>query len=130
MNTLPRKARIQSPTDYYHVMMRGNNRERIFENNSQKTRFLDCLKEQSNEGVLDIAAYCIMDNHIHIVVKAELPNLTQDGINEANELSRFPTHLGGIIKTLLNESKLSHRKIAKLLNISSSSVYLMSVEDK
>lgn len=76
-NIMPRKARVQSPTDYYHVMIRGNNRDKIFADKNQKAYFLDCLKEQYDEGLIDIAAYCIMDNHVHLVIKAELENLSK-----------------------------------------------------
>ncbi len=71
MNNMPRQARIESPTDYYHIMMRGNNRENIFNKDEQKRFFLDSLKKQEEDQLIDIAAYCVMDNHVHIVVKAE-----------------------------------------------------------
>jgi len=73
---LPRHARIQSPTDYYHVMMRGNNRESIFNSDDQKRFFLKSLKKHCEDHSVDIAAYCLMDNHVHIVVKADATNLT------------------------------------------------------
>ena len=55
---MPRQARIQSPTDYYHVMMRGNNRENIFSKDEQKLFFLDILKRQEEDQLIDIASYC------------------------------------------------------------------------
>lgn len=72
---MPRQARVQSPTDYYHVMMRGNNRENIFTKDIEKRFFLNSLQSNQEEGLLEIAAYCIMDNHVHIVVKADITNL-------------------------------------------------------
>ncbi|HHX87295.1 MAG TPA: transposase, partial [Firmicutes bacterium] len=75
---MSRQARAQSSTGYYHVMMRGNNKENIFLKDNHKRYFLDCLKEQHEEGLIDIAAYCIMDNHAHIVAKSEpLINLSK-----------------------------------------------------
>ncbi len=74
---MARQARLQSPTDYYHVMMRGNNKEKIFARDDLKVYFLDCLAQQYEEGLLDIAAYCIMNNHVHIVAKANLENLSK-----------------------------------------------------
>lgn len=72
-----RQARLQSPTGYYHVMMRGNNKEKIFSKDQHKKDFLDCLKEQWEERLIDIVAYCIMDNHIHVVVRSDpLTNLS------------------------------------------------------
>ncbi len=73
---MARKARIQSPTNYYHIMARGNNREYIFINPIHKSYYLEVLKEQEEDGLIEIAAYCIMDNHVHIVVEADMLNLT------------------------------------------------------
>ncbi len=74
---MSRQARIQSPTDYYHVMMRGNNRESIFGKDEQKRFFLESLKMQGEDQTIDIVAYCIMDNHVHIVVKANIIDLAK-----------------------------------------------------
>ena len=74
---MSRQARIQSPTDYYHVMMRGNNRESIFSKDEQKRFFLESLKMQDEDRLIDIVAYCIMDNHVHIVVKANVFDLAK-----------------------------------------------------
>ncbi len=72
---MPRQARVQSPTGYYHIMMRGNNREYIFATDDQKRLFVDSLYKQVTDQLIDIAAYCIMDNHVHIAVKADSQNL-------------------------------------------------------
>ena len=77
MGVMPRQARIQSPTGYYHVMMRGNNRENIFVTDKQKSFFLDSLKKQEEDQLIDIVAYCLMDNHVHIVIKADPLNLAK-----------------------------------------------------
>jgi REP element-mobilizing transposase RayT len=74
---MSRQARIQSPTDYYHVMMRGNNRESIFGKDEQKKLFLESLKMQSDDQLIDIVAYCLMDNHVHIVAKADITDLSK-----------------------------------------------------
>jgi REP element-mobilizing transposase RayT len=46
---MSRKGRTQSSTDYYHVMMRGNNRESIFREDQQKEYFLESLKMQNED---------------------------------------------------------------------------------
>lgn len=74
---MPRQARIQSPTDYYHIMMRGNNRENIFKEDKQKERFLMSLNSEDEELLIEIAAYCIMDNHTHLVAKGNPLDLAQ-----------------------------------------------------
>ena len=72
-----RQARMESPTDYYHVMMRGNNRENIFKDKNQKIFFIELLKGSVEDKLVDIAGYCIMDNHVHIIIKSELSNLSK-----------------------------------------------------
>lgn len=74
---MARKARIQSPTNYYHIMARGNNREYIFTNPDHKTYYLEVLNEQAEDSLIEIAAYCIMDNHVHMVIEADMLNLTK-----------------------------------------------------
>lgn len=73
---MARQARMESPTEYYHVMMRGNNRESIFKEKGQKMFLLELIEEQIEEALIGIAGYCIMDNHVHIIIKSELSNLS------------------------------------------------------
>ncbi|MPW27379.1 hypothetical protein GC105_16630 [Alkalibaculum sp. M08DMB] len=77
-----RQARKESPTGYYHIMMRGNNREEIFRLPEQKKYFLKLLLEQTEEQI-EIAAYCMMDNHVHIVVYAPIKILSE-GLKKLN----------------------------------------------
>lgn len=74
---MARQARQASPTGYYHIMMRGNNREKIFKKEVQKKHFIKLLKIIVMEEAINIAAYCLMDNHIHLVLKGELENISK-----------------------------------------------------
>ena len=56
--------------------MRGDNRNWIFKKRQYKLDFMEMLEEQEKEGRIEIAAWCIMDNHVHIVLKAELDQLS------------------------------------------------------
>ncbi len=69
---MPRQARESSPTNYYHIMMRGNNKEKIFDKKEQKFYFTDLLKTTVTESGLEIAAWCLMSNHVHIIAQGEL----------------------------------------------------------
>ena len=73
---MARQARRVSPTGYYHIMMRGNNKERIFEKESDKNSLIESLKKAKEEDSIKIVAYCFMDNHIHLVIKSELSDLS------------------------------------------------------
>lgn len=66
---MPRNARQLSKTGIYHIMLRGNERRDIFLEDADKLTFIDFLyAKKSDEGCL-LYAYCLMDNHVHIVVK-------------------------------------------------------------
>ena len=62
---MPRYARILNEKQVYHVMLRGNNREKIFIDEDDKARIIDILAEKKKEEEFFLYAYCIMDNHIH-----------------------------------------------------------------
>jgi putative transposase len=70
-----RVARRISRTGFYHIMMRGINRERIYQSEEAKKQMLDILSEKVADSDVGIYAYCVMDNHIHLLVKAEPENL-------------------------------------------------------
>ena len=66
---MPRNARQLSKTGIYHIMLRGNERRDIFLEDADKLTFIDFLyAKKSDEGCL-LYAYCLMDNHVHLVVK-------------------------------------------------------------
>lgn len=72
-----RRARQQSPVGYYHVIVRGNNREKVFLGPDEKSFFMGLLKEEVEEGTIDVAAYCMMTNHAHAVVNCDLVDLSK-----------------------------------------------------
>lgn len=66
---MPRYARTMSKSQVYHVILRGNNKGWIFIDDEDKYRILGTLKEKKADQGFYLYAYCIMDNHIHLLVK-------------------------------------------------------------
>ena len=66
-----RVARCYYTSKIFHVMVQGIRRERIFNENYLKEKFIDLSKEISNENNVSILAYCVMNNHAHILVYTE-----------------------------------------------------------
>ena len=66
---MPRYARQRSSTQVYHVMLRGIDRMPIFLADYDRTRFLETLDKMKKHGEFEIYAYCLMDNHIHLLLK-------------------------------------------------------------
>jgi len=60
-------ARAVVPGIPHHITQRGNRREDIFFSDSDRRRFLGLLRDYSSKEGLEILAYCLMGNHVHIV---------------------------------------------------------------
>lgn len=60
----------QSKTGIYHIILRGINRQTIFEDDDEDAiKFLQTLKDYESKSGYEIYAYCLMGNHIHILIK-------------------------------------------------------------
>lgn len=66
---MARVAREKSESGVYHVMLRGINKQIIFQDDEDKTRFLIALSSFKDSSNYELYAYCLMDNHIHILMK-------------------------------------------------------------
>lgn len=71
-----RRARVTYKEAYHHVMNRGIGGEKIFPDASHKKYFMKLLKELIKKFKIDLYAYCIMDNHYHLVIKVNQNNLS------------------------------------------------------
>ncbi|MCK5022436.1 MAG: transposase [Candidatus Pacebacteria bacterium] len=66
---MPRKARKLSSTNIYHVMIRGNRKQDIFLEDEDRFRFVKILKKVKQKGEYELYAYCLMSNHVHLLIK-------------------------------------------------------------
>ncbi len=66
---MPRRARQKSKTNIYHIMVRGINRQNIFVDDEDNEKFLDTLNRYRAKTAYEIYAYCLMGNHIHLLIK-------------------------------------------------------------
>lgn len=71
-----RAARQRSESRLYHVMARGVGRCIIFEDDDDRSVFLRILEQQMTKAAVTLHAWCLMDNHYHLLVSAELKNLS------------------------------------------------------
>lgn len=65
---MPRISRQISSTKVYHVILRGIDKQDIFLCEKDYDRFLKILKETKEQYEYDIYSYCLMNNHIHMVI--------------------------------------------------------------
>lgn len=68
---MARQPRRLSETDIHHVMVRGVNRDAIFLEDEDYEYFLDALQETKALSGCAVLAYCLMTNHVHLVLRAD-----------------------------------------------------------
>ncbi|MEH7886356.1 transposase [Bacillus sp. JJ1609] len=66
---MPREAIRKSITGVYHVILRGANRQEIFHDDEDNMKFLDVLKKVKRKGRVVLYAWCLMSNHVHLLLK-------------------------------------------------------------
>lgn len=64
---MARMARVVAPGVPHHVTQRGNARQTVFEDPEDRRIYLNLLREYSTEHHLQIWAWCLMTNHIHLL---------------------------------------------------------------
>ena len=69
MIDMSRTARKASLSNIYHVMMRGVNRQAIFENDGDRLHFMSVLKECKEISGFRLHAFCLMPNHLHFLIE-------------------------------------------------------------
>ena len=74
---MPRRGRVKSETGIYHVMLRGINRQVIFEDDEDCVKMMQTLSDVKEVSKCKIFAYCLMQNHCHFVLKTESESLEQ-----------------------------------------------------
>lgn len=68
---MPRRARQLSSTGIYHIMLRGINRQQLLEDREDNEKFIEILTESKQISGYKLYAYCLMGNHIHLIMKVE-----------------------------------------------------------
>jgi putative transposase len=66
---MPRIARAIAPGFPHHVVQRGNNREQVFFDREDRRRYLSLLKNYAEKWNSPVLAYCLMDNHVHLLTR-------------------------------------------------------------
>lgn len=74
---MARPLRLEFPGALYHVTARGNARQAIFLDDEDRHRFLAVLRQVVSRCHLVLHAYCLMENHFHLLVETPEANLSQ-----------------------------------------------------
>ncbi len=88
---MSRPIRIEYPGAIYHITSRGNDKKKIYRNNVDRRKFLELLHCVNVKFNWLCHAYCLMDNHYHLLIE------TLDG-----NLSKGMHHLNGVYTQFFN----------------------------
>lgn len=91
---MPRPLRIEYNGAWYHVMNRGTNHQLIFHNDEHRKIFLSLLGELAQQFYIETHAYCLMDNHYHLMLRTPIANL-----------GKAMRHLDGLYTQKFNRSE-------------------------
>ncbi|NLL46620.1 MAG: transposase [Clostridiales bacterium] len=74
---MSRKARQLSSAGIYHIMLRGINQQQIMEDREDNEKFIEILNNCKLISGYKLYAYCLMGNHLHLIISAEIEPLEQ-----------------------------------------------------
>ena len=91
---MPRKPRIEFEGAFYHVITRGNQRQKIFRSPADNQKYLQLLTIYKNRYHCSIYAYVLMGNHVHILIETKDLPLSKvfQGINQTYTAYFDKTH--------------------------------------
>ncbi len=83
---MARIARVVIPEVAHHITQRGVRRINIFDDAKDKKSYIEILSQLSIEEQLEIHAYCLMDNHVHLLVVPKKEDSLRKVIGETHRL--------------------------------------------
>ena len=88
---MARLARIVIPGVAHHVTQRGNRRQPIFFNQDDYSHYLRLVKEGCEKARVRCLAWCLMENHVHLVLVPETPDGLRAALADAHR--RYSAHV-------------------------------------
>lgn len=102
-------------------MVQGINKEYIFKKDRYINKYLQLLNEKIYKEEIKIVAYCIMNNHAHLLIKVDdIKNLSMFVINErikVFEIFENDEVIKKLIKFLKQQKKIRYTEMMKSLDI-------------
>lgn len=74
---MARPVRIEYPGAVYHVICRGNNRQTIFRDEQDRSKYLEKLSHYCRDKSVDLLSYCLLGNHVHLLLETPAGNLSK-----------------------------------------------------
>lgn len=83
---MPRIARIIAPGYPHHITQRGNNHATVFFDDEDRQKYLELLIGYASKYELGVWAYCLMDNHIHLLAVPGAESALAKGLGLTNQV--------------------------------------------
>ena len=61
--------RRRGESGFYHIVAKGDGGQIIFEDKSDRNDYLELLRKASDEMLVSVHGYCLMSNHVHLLVE-------------------------------------------------------------
>ena len=74
---MPRQARLDSPGTVHHVIVRGIEKRRIVDDDTDRKAFVDRMGAMADETGTEIYAWSLMTNHAHVFLRSDLDGLAK-----------------------------------------------------
>lgn len=88
---MARMARAVVPGLPHHITQRGNRRQDVFFNDADRTVYIDLMSDWCARCGVSVWAYCLMDNHVHLIAVPETSDALARAIGEAHR--RYTRHV-------------------------------------
>lgn len=111
---MSRGLRKLATSNVYHIIMRGIDKQDIFYDDKDKTFFLYQLLEVKKKFDLQIYAYCLMYNHIHLVIRVQKDLLSKSiqslGIRYSQYFNKKYNRSGAFFEERFNSKCIEDKK--------------------
>ncbi len=99
---MARKPRVEFAGAFYHVIARGNNRQRLFRDSQDHRVYLKRLEGYQTRYGVALYAYTLMPNHVHLLLETRTPPLSKfmQGLQQSYTLyfNRRHNHVGHLFQ--------------------------------
>jgi putative transposase len=111
---MPRCARVKSYDSIYHIMIRSIDEVPLFIENTDKDTYLSLIKEYQIQYGFKLYAYCLMDNHGHLIIDANGADISKimHGINftYARKYNKFHKRRGHLFQDRFKSKIIKNEK--------------------
>lgn len=93
---MPRKIRIHYSQAFYHVMLRGNYKQNVFDCGEDYLKFYSLLESITHKYRCKIHLFCLMTNHIHLVIEISTVPLWKIMQSLSSQYSKYKNRCLGL----------------------------------